>query len=303
MSKGENIVNKKKKIKKRFGDRYDGRRIRKCDPLNIITPFLMRERNDSEVFFDAEVDVTKIDEAIKEKRNEGIRIGFLDYLVANLVRTVSQFPRLNRFVAGKRLYARDDLRISLVVKKEMKIESDETSIKFKFDRDNTVNEVNQLMRSEIEKNKGGPGKKNDTDSVVSVLNHLPRCLLSFVVWSLRTLDYYGHMPKLIHEVSPMHTSIFVTNFGSLGADPIYHHIYNFGTTSIFIAFGKKKTLRMINKEGKLVTKKVIKLRFVADERIADGYYLARSLQYFISLFQHPEIVDEKPEEVFEDDQI
>lgn len=293
----------KKKIKKRFGDRYDGRRIRKGDPLNVITPFLMVQRADSQVFFDAEVDVSKIDELVKEKRKNGVNIGFLDYLVAILVRTISQYPRLNRFIAGKRLYARDDLRISLVVKKEMKIEADETSIKFKFDRDNTVDEINHIIRGEIEKNKGEPGKKNDTDSVVGILNMLPRFLLSFVVGTLKMLDYFGYMPKLIHEVSPMHTSVFVTNFGSLGADPIYHHIYNFGTTSIFIAFGNKKVQRMINKDGKMVTRKVIKMRFVADERIADGYYLAKSLQYFVSLFQHPEIVEVKPEHVFEDDQI
>ena len=297
------MSNEKKKIKKHWGDRYDGRRVKSSDPLNVITPFLMKTRNDSEVFFDAEVDVTKIDEIVKEKRKQGSNIGLLDYIVANLVRTVSQYPRLNRFIAGKRLFARDELRISLVVKKEMKIESDETSIKFKFDKDNTVDDVNKIIRGEIEKNKGTQGKINDTDSVVGVLNKLPRCLLSFVVWCLTTLDYYGHMPKLIHEVSPMHTSIFVTNFGSLGADPIYHHIYNWGTTSIFVAFGNKKVQKMINKDGKMITRKVIKMRFVADERIADGYYLAKSLQYFVSLFQHPELLDEKPEQIFEDDQI
>ena len=103
------------KIKKKWGDRYDGRRVKSSDPLNVITPFLMKTRNDSEVFFDAEVDVTKVDEMIREKRKQGENIGLLDYIVANLVRTFSQYPRLNRFVAGKRLYARDELRVSLVV--------------------------------------------------------------------------------------------------------------------------------------------------------------------------------------------
>ena len=292
-----------KKIKKKWGDRYDGRRVKASDPTNIITPFLMKTRNDSEVFFDAEVDVTKIDEIVKEKRKQGQNIGLLDYVVANLVRTVSQYPRLNRFVAGKRLFARDDLRISLVVKKEMKVESDETPLKFRFNRDDTIDDVNKNIRGEIEKNKGTQEQTNDTDKVIGILNKLPRWLLSFVVWCLTTLDYYGHMPKLIHEVSPMHTSIFVTNFGSLGADPIYHHIYNWGTTSIFIAFGNKKTQRVINKEGKMVVKKYVKMRFVADERIADGYYLSVALKYFTGLFNRPEELELPPEEVKYDDQI
>ena len=296
-------MEEKMKIKKKWGDRYDGRRVKASDPTNIITPFLMKTRNDSEVFFDAEVDVTKIDEIVKEKRKQGQNIGLLDYVVANLVRTVSQYPRLNRFVAGKRLFARDDLRISLVVKKEMKVESDETPLKFRFNRDDTVNDVCKNIRGEIEKNKGTQEQTNNTDKVIGILNKLPRWLLSFVVWCLTTLDYYGHMPKLIHEVSPMHTSVFVTNFGSLGADPIYHHIYNWGTTSIFVAFGNKKTQRVINKEGKMVVKKYVKMRFVADERIADGYYLSVALKYFTGLFNRPEELDVPPEQVYYDDQI
>ena len=290
-------------MKKKFGDRYDGRRVRHPDPFNIILPFIMRERNDSQVLFDAEIDVSKVDELIRERRKNGENISFLDYFIAILVRTLSQYPRLNRFIAGKRLYARDEIRISLVVKKELNINTEETSVKFKFNADDTVDDVNRTLREKIESNKGGSGKKNNTDNLVGVLNKLPRFLFSFVIWLLRTLDFYGCMPKFIHELSPFHTSVFVTNFGSLGSEPIYHHIYNFGTTSIFIAFGNRRTQRVINKEGKIVERKVMKLRFVADERIADGFYLATSLKYFAGLFTHPELVEAKPEKVLEDDQI
>ncbi len=291
------------KIKKHFGDRYDGRRIHNGDPLNVIIPFLMKERNDSEVFFDMVIDVTKTDEAIKERRKNGEDVSFLDYLMANIVRTISQYPRINRFVAGKRIFARDDLRVSLVIKRKMQLEAPETSIKFKFEKDATVDEIKKIIREEIAKNKGDNGNTNETDNVVGVLDKLPRFLLSFVVWLLNTLDYYGKMPKFIHEASPMHTSVFVTNFGSLGADPLYHHIYNFGTTSLFIAFGNKREIVVEGKNGELITKKVVNFRFVADERIGDGYYLTKSLKYFASLFQHPETVLEKPEQVLEDDQI
>lgn len=290
-------------MKKKFGDRYDGRRVRHCDPFNIIIPFIMRERNDAQVLFDAEIDVSEVEKIIRERRKNGDTISFLDYFVAILVRTLSQYPRLNRFIAGKRLFARDDIRVSLVVKKEMNVNTEETSIKFKFNPDDTVDDISKNIRSIVESNKGGSGDKNDTDKLVKALNRLPRFLFSFLLWFLRTTDYYGNMPKAIHELSPFHTSVFVTNFGSLGAEPIYHHIYNFGTTSIFIAFGNRRTQRVINKDGKIVERKVMKLRFVADERIADGYYLATSLKYFTSLFAHPEQVEVKPEKVVEDDQI
>ena len=117
------------------------------------------------------------------------------------------------------------------------------------------------------------------------------------------MDFYGIMPKFIHKLSPFHTSVFITNMGSIGSEPIYHHIYNFGTTSIFIAMGTKKTQRVINREGKIVQRKVMRLRFVADERIGDGYYLSSALKYFNGIFLHPEVLHEKPEKVLIDDQI
>ena len=105
-------------MKKKFGDRYDGRRIRHSDPTNIIEPFLMKTRNDAQVAFDAELDVSNVEELIHKRRANGEQISFLDYFFAAFVRTISQYPRLNRFIAGRRLFARDDIEFSMVVKRE-----------------------------------------------------------------------------------------------------------------------------------------------------------------------------------------
>ena len=117
------------------------------------------------------------------------------------------------------------------------------------------------------------------------------------------LDFHGKLPKFIHEVSPFHTSVFVTNMGSIGADPIYHHLYNFGTTSVFIALGNRRKQRVIDRDGKVKERKIMKLRFTADERIADGYYLSVALKYFTGLFSRPEELEIAPEEIKYDDQI
>jgi len=288
--------------KKRFGDRYDGRRNRKGDPLNVIMPYLMKERSDAQVFFDAEVDIGKIDAIIQEKRKEGIDIGVLDYMLCAIVRTLSQYPRINRFIAGRRLFVRDEIRVSMVVKKELNINTEETAIKFKFKPDITVSEVSEILKAEVEKNKS-EDSSNQMDSVVGILNKLPRPFYSFAIGLLTWLDFHGHLPKIIHEVSPFHTSVFLTNMGSIGADPIYHHIYNWGTTSLFIAMGNRKKVTTINKEGEIKEKKVLKLRLVADERIADGYYLSKSLRYFTGLFLNPSILEIPPETIVEDDQV
>lgn len=289
-------------MKKRFGDRYDGRRVRHSDPTNMIIPFIMRERNDAEVFFDAEVNMSRIDELIREKRKNGEEARTLDYIIAIIVRTISQYPRMNRFIAGRRCFARDNILISMVIKRELNTHTPETAVKFEFDPKSTVSDISKKIDETIEKTKQ-KDDVNSTDKLMKTLNVLPRCLFSLAIWFMRFTDFYGVLPKAVHNASPFHTSVFITNMGSIGAEPIYHHIYNFGSTSLFIAMGNKRKQRVIGKDGKIQERKVMKLRFVADERIADGYYLAVALKYFSNLFEHPELLEVPPENVVEDDQI
>ncbi len=211
-------------MKKRFGDRYDGRRVRHSDPTNMIIPFIMRERNDAEVFFDAEVNMSRIDELIREKRKNGEEARTLDYIIAIIVRTISQYPRMNRFIAGRRCFARDNILISMVIKRELNTHTPETAVKFEFDPKSTVSDISKKIDETIEKTKH-KDDVNSTDKLMKTLNVLPRCLFSFAIWFMRFTDFYGVLPKAVHNASPFHTSVFITNMGSIGAEPIYHHIY------------------------------------------------------------------------------
>lgn len=288
--------------KRKLGDRYDGFRVRKSDPTNVIMPYLMKDRCDAQVFFDTEVDLTKVEQIIAQKRKENIEIGVLDYMITAFVRTISQYPRINRFVSGRRLFARNDITISMVVKKKLSLDTPETAIKFHFRPDATISEANKIIRDLIIDNKGS-NASNNMDKLMAILNVLPRFLFSGVINFLTWLDFHGKLPKFIHELSPFHNSVFVTNMGSIGADPIYHHVYNWGTTSIFVAMGNKRKIRAIDSDGKIIEKKIMKLRLVADERIADGYYLSKSLKYFKDIFAKPEQLEHPPETIVEDDQV
>ena len=128
----------------------------------------------------------------------------------------------------------------------------------------------------------------------------PGFLVRFLVWLMRSLDFYGKMPKAIHRASPFHTSLFVTDIGSLGIKSIYHHLYDFGTTSTFVSFGVKQTVHETDKEGRHVTKRYIGIKVVNDERICDGHYLASSFRYFVTLFKDPTQLEHPPESIVED---
>lgn len=288
------------KYKRRFGDRYDGRLIRSADPFFKIVPYVMKSRADSQVYFSTTIDLTPIEEYIKNRRKSGKKnISFLHVVIAALVRTISQRPAVNRFVAGQKIYARNDILLSLAVKKEMRIDSPETTLKLKFEPTDTLDIVADRVSKAIEENKELENS-NGTDKTAKIVSLCPGFIIKFIVWFLSTLDYFGKMPKVINRVSPFHTSVFITDMGSLGIDPVYHHIYNFGTTSCFLSFGIKRKEKVVDKDNQIVEKRFIDIRVVGDERIVDGFYYASAFKLFKKFIQHPELLENAPEQVVED---
>ena len=132
------------------------------------------------------------------------------------------------------------------------------------------------------------------------ISKIPNILLSFAIWFLRILDYFGWLPIEIQNFSPFHASMFITSMGSLGIPPIYHHLYDFGTMPGFCAFGAKRTEKYLNAQGDTITKKYVDFTWVTDERICDGFYYAAALKRIKSILLHPEVLDNPPEEVKED---
>lgn len=286
--------------KRHLGDRYDGRLIRTMDPFYKIIPYIMRTRIDAQVYFEDKMDIDNIEAYIKAKRNEGIKnIGFLQVLIAVLVRTLSQKPGLNRFVAGQKIYSRNEILVSLAVKKDMDPNSTETTVKIKFNPEDTIFDVIEKVNAAVQENKK-VDNSNDTDKIARLVMLCPGLIVKFIVWVLRTLDYFGIMPKLINRVSPFHTSLFVTDLGSVGIQPVFHHLYEFGTTSIFVAFGLKHKEKYIDKTNNIVDKKFINVKVVADERIVDGQYYAGAFRIIRSLMMHPERLELPPDKIEED---
>ena len=285
--------------RRRRGDRYDGRLLRSLDPFYLVIPFVMRSRVDAQDYFEEEIDVGPAEAWLREQRARGRALGFLHLLVAAYVRTLSQRPRLNRFVAGQRIYARDQILVSLAVKRRLHEDSPETVVKIAFRPSDTVFEVAAAIDAAVATGKvEGPG--TETDRTARLFMRLPRPFLRLLLWTLRALDYHGWLPRAIHRASPFHVSAFVTDLGSLGIGPIYHHLYEFGTTSVFLAFGKKERRLALGEDGQPVERKVVGLKVVNDERICDGHYYAGAFKQFLGLLRHPERLERPPEAVVED---
>ncbi|MCL2627509.1 MAG: hypothetical protein FWD44_02255 [Oscillospiraceae bacterium] len=288
-----------KNKKKRFGDRREGRRLRTLDPYNAMTPFIMKEKSDASNYFSDMVEISEVEKFLRKKRREGyLGMGVLHIIIATYLRVVSQYPAINRFCSGQRIYARNNVEYIMTVKKKLTTDGSETSIKVAFDPSETVNDVYNKLTEQIDmvKNEG----TTSTDDVAGTLMKLPRVLLRFTVGFLDFLDYFGLMPKSILAASPFHGSVIITDLGSVGLPAIYHHLYNFGNLPVFIALGAKKRVREIDDDGKVIIRKYIDYKLVVDERICDGFYFSQAFKVFKDLLKHPEKLDIPPEKIIED---
>jgi len=278
----------------------EGRKIKTIDPMNIISPFIMVNRNGSTNLFKDRLEITEAEKYIKKKRAEGLKgFGMLHLLLAAYVRTVSQRPGINRFIRGQRIYARNSIEIEMTIKKELKLDAPETCIMGEYKPEATADEVYQVFNDLVEQYKK-TDDENGLDSLIGILKYIPGILLKGLVHFLKTLDYFGLLPRFLTKLSPFHASFFITSMGSLGIPPIYHHLYDFGNIPVFMSYGAKYTENSINSDGELEEHRYIDFTISCDERICDGHYYASAFKYLKGIIAHPEVLDNPPEKVVED---
>ncbi len=277
-----------------------GRRIRGGIPMDAVSPFIMPNRTGASNTFYATVDIEKCERLIREKRAEGMKnLGMIHIFMAAYIRVVSQLPGINRFIQGQRLYARNNIEICMTIKKELKLNAPETVIKLEATPHDTLDSVYYQLQDIIAENKA-VGDQNSMDTVARALVSIPGIFLKFVVWFLKLLDYFGWLPRSLTKLSPFHGSMFITNMGSLGMPPIFHHLYNFGNLPVFIAMGGKRTEYTLNEKGMPEKHRLLDFTIVCDERICDGHYYASAFKQLKKVLTNPEQLLYAPENVTED---
>lgn len=288
------------KYKRRFGDRKEGRLLRSLPAFAKFVPFIMPTRNDACNQYEESFEVSDVDRRLRKLRVDGYKgIGILHFIIAAYIRGISMLPGMNRFIVGRRIYARDNIEVVMTVKRSLAIDATETTIKVVFEPTDTIFDVYRKMSEKIDEIKTVEGN-NNTEDVAEAMCKAPRFLLRFALTILRIMDYFGWLPQSLLDASPFHGSMIITDLGSLRIGPIYHHIYNFGTLPVFISFGAKRHAYELDRHGNMVDRKYVDCKFVMDERTVDGHYYAQFLQAFRYICQHPEIVETTPSKVVED---
>ncbi len=276
--------------------RADGYKLKNVDPMYKIASYVMDKRYDAMNMITIDVPLDNISNYVKEKRKQGINMSHMAVILSAYVRVMAEFPELNRFIVNKKPYARKELSVSMVVLKAGS-NGHGTMSKMYFDKKNTIFEVNDIINHYVEDNRNEPDN-NGTEKLMKVLLSVPG-LLPLGVKLIKFMDKHGLLPKSIIDMSPFHASLLISNLASIRTNHIYHHVYEFGTTSIGITMGNTREVPK-RKGSEVYFEKCMPLGVVMDERIASGSYFAMAFRKLRMYLRNPELLEVPAQKVIED---
>lgn len=279
------------KEKRRFGDRKDGKLIRDLDGMHFITPLIYPNRCDNEAYVAERVDLTAINAYLAKKNAQPSDFPYTMFhvVVAAILKTITLRPKLNRFIANKNFYQRNDISAAFVVKKIFSDEGGEALAVVKAKEDSTIDTIHQDLYDQIRSLRGG--KVDGSTDSMDVLNRMPRFLSKFLVWIITRLDVHGWVPNFLIESDPYYCSAVLSNLGSIKLRSGYHHLTNWGTCSLFCILGEKKVTPVFQPDGTYAMRETLDLGLTIDERLADGYYYSKSIKLLKHLLEHPELLE------------
>ena len=275
--------------------RADGYRVRGNDAMYELVPYIMPYRYDASNSVTVYIDLDLMQDYIKKCRKKGINMSHMSIIIAGALRIASQNPFLNRFVMNRKIYARNHFCVSFVTLQPGK--TSDTVNKLYFNLDDDIFTVNKKVLEAIERTQQ-PTSQNALDKLMASLVRIP-FLVGAAVGVLKFIDKYFTLPFSIINASPFHTSLFITNLASIRTNAIYHHLYEFGTTGIFISMGQPE--KKVEKNGETVEeRKIMPLGIVTDERIANGHYYGRCFRELNRYYRNPELLEVPPEQIVKD---
>lgn len=277
-------------------NRADGKRLKNTDPMYTVAAHIMDKRYDAMNMITLDLPLEPMQKYLSDKREQGHNMSHMALILAAYLRTAAEFPLLNRFIVNKRPYARNEFAVAMVVLKAGQLDNG-TMSKMYFELTDTVFDVNNKINAYVDENRATP-ENNGTEKIIKFLLSMPG-LLSLGVPFIKWLDRHGLLPKAVINMSPFHASLVISNLASIRTNHIYHHLYEFGTSSVFFAMGNSREVP--KKKGKeIVFEKCMPIGVVMDERICSGSYFAHAFRKFSTYIKNPALLETPPETVVPD---
>lgn len=291
---------------KRIGDRKDAKKVRNIDGLHNVMIDIKPERCDSDVYMNKEIDITKLIKYVEKYKKEhpDNKITYFHAFAMAFAKTIYNKPLLNRFVANRTFYDRNDVIIAFVAKIAFEEDSEEVMINIKVNKDDNIFTLRDKITKRVAKirNSKKGEKKENTNNIVDVVGKLPKLIRMIVTGTLKFLDKHGWLPESITKDNLYYSSVILSNLGNFKIGSIYHNIVNFGTSSIIATMGMIHKSKVIDKDGKEKIIDVCDFGVNMDERIADGYYFAKSIKVLEYILDNPELLEDRADARIEIDE-
>lgn len=276
---------------RRWGDRYDAYRIKDIDGMHFYMAYLMPKRTEAEVYINEKIDITELLKYIEEKNATGERkVTLFHCIIAAMARTIKMRPLLNRYISGKRYYMRHEISMGFVVKKQFSDHAEETLMIYKPKDDENLCSVTDKISPKVREIKSEK-KGQSVDDILNIVKKLPKPVMSLFMAFVNFVDSHGLMPKAFSSVDPNYCTVLLSNLGSIKCNAVYHHLNNMGTTGMVVTIGEITKEVMLDENNQPTVRDVVSLGVTVDERIADGFYFARSLKLIKHLFKNPYLLD------------
>ena len=282
-----------KKTKRHFGDRRDARWVKDAPGLQTIMANILVNRTDCEVFLNDKIDATELVRFLEEKNasHPEYKTTIFHAVLTALARMVKERPKLNCFIHGRRMYERNVISLSFVAKRRFADNADEALMVLEPGDEDSLDTISEKIVGDVKETRKSEHSNGGIDSIIDTLARLPRPILIPLMKLIRILDFWGKNPRFLTDGDPNYTTILASNLGSIQCPAVYHHLNNYGTNSIIITVGTLHKEEMLMPDGHKEIRDVIDLGATLDERIADGFYFARSLKLIKYIFAHPELLD------------
>lgn len=266
-------------------DRHDATRVDLGRGFKAMFPYIMKGRNESIAYYPVQVDAENLLAYVEQQKGTSQEITIFESVLLALTRILRERPTLNRYIIGRRLYQRRSVDLSFVARKQYTLDSDESNVFVKLRPEDDAATVLSKIRGEIRTVK--TGDQTADEGLIDLFMRLPRGLLRVAVKLLSLWDFYVDTPGFLRGVDPLRCSAYIANLGSVGMGAAYHHLFEWGTCSLFVTIGQIKPTVVVGEDGAPTVRRTLELKIALDERIADGYYDARALELFDAYLNDP----------------
>lgn len=259
--------------------------------MHVVMPLMYPNRCDNEAFISECIDLTNVNTYLEKKNASDpvYKYNLFQVMVTAMLKTITLRPKMNRFIANQRMYMRNEVSAAFTVKKVFSDRGEEALAIIHSKGSDTIDTIHEEIYRQVSFCRSD--KVDDGMKSVNLVGKAPGPLLRLIGALLRFLDRRGWVPYSLIKGDPYYSSVVLSNLGSVGLNAGYHHLNNWGTTSVFCVIGSKRKRPFYDDNGNVTMKDSVDLGLTIDERLADGYYYSKTIRLLKKLLENPELLE------------